>query len=134
MKNKKNLWTAGALVAAAMLGLTALPAFGQQKENEKDEMPEQGAWKKPPTPSAKISPIQAMAKAKAKLGGTPFGANFEYDEGQWVYGVMIVKGHTLYEVEVDPKTGKVLDSETVDPADEAMEMKADLAKVAAAGG
>ena len=127
---------AALIVAGGLYASRAVAAPLQGKaEKEADEKPEGKTWAKPPMPVAKIGPIQAMATAKAKLGGgTPFGANFEYDEGRWVYGVLVVKGHKLYEVEVDPKTGKAVDSEGVDPADEAKEMRSGLAKVAAAGG
>ena len=108
---------------------------GEKEADEKNEAAESSEWQRPTAPKAKISPIQAMAAAKAKLGGgTAFNSNFEFDEGHWVYGVMIVKGHQISEVEVDPNTGKAMDVEKVDPAGEAGEMKSDLAKIAAAGG
>ena len=132
MKNKKTM--AIALGATFVLGLAALPAFAQQKENEKDEKAESAMWP-PSAPKTKITPVQAIAVAKKALGGaTAFQANFEFDEGHWVYGVLLVKGHTISEVEVDPMTGKSMGVEAVTPADEMQEMKESLTKFAAAGG
>ena len=132
------LLTLAVLTVAGVLSAcraVAVPLQSKAEKKEADEKPEAKTWAKPPMPVAKIGPVQAMMVAKTKLGGgTPFGANFEYDEGHWVYGVLVVKGHKLYEVEVDPRTGKAVDSEGVNPADEAKEMRSGLAKVAAAGG
>ena len=131
---KKTQILAIALGATFVLGLTALPAFAQQKENEKDEKAESAMWP-PSAPKAKITPVQAIAVAKKALGGgTAFQANFEFDEGHWVYGVLLVKGHKISEVEVDPMTGKSMGVETVTADDEMQEMKESLTKIAAAGG
>ena len=76
----QRFWTARALLATFAVGMTALPAFAQ-KEKEEDEKPAGKAWP-PSAPVAKITPLQAMATAKKKLGGgTAFQANFEFDEG-----------------------------------------------------
>ncbi len=77
-------------------------------------------------PMAKISPVAAMASAEGKVGGKAVVAIFEFDEGNWVYGVIVVKDHKLMEVTVDPNTGKALDSEAVTPEDEAKEFAAEL--------
>ncbi|CAN5393784.1 hypothetical protein BH11ARM2_BH11ARM2_10460 [soil metagenome] len=135
---KKTLMASLAVAGAlALTLLAARPALAQSQEKEEDEKTEMATGKEwpPTTPMAKITPIQAIAVAKKKLaGGTAFEANFEFDEGHWVYGVMIVKGHKISEVEVDPISGKALDSETVTPDDEAAEATEMLKKVAAAGG
>ena len=57
-------------------------------------------------------------------------ANFEYDEGHWIYGVMIVTpAKKLMEVEIDPITGKVSGKpEAVTPEYEAKEMTDGLNK------
>ncbi len=128
---KKSLLPFVAFLTVSIGVAVAMPALSTHQEKEEKE---KESWP-PPAASAKISPVQAMAIAKKKMGGgVAFQANFEFDEGHWVYGVMIVKGHKITEVEVDPKTGKALDSETVTPDDEAKEMKSELTKVAAAGG
>ncbi len=135
--------TFGLLAAAAVFARSAdarEPSNSVSKlyavaQDEKGESGGQTKWARPTTPSVKISPVEAMRAATSKLGGgTAFQANFEFDEGHWSYGVMVAKGHKISEVEVDPMSGKVLDSESVDPAGEASEMKADLAKIAKAGG
>ena len=81
-----------------------------------------------PEPKGKISPWAAIKSAAAKVPGRPLNANFELDEGKWVYGVMIVSGATIKEVTVDPMTGKAGDVETVTPEDEAKEIKDELTK------
>lgn len=75
---------------------------------------------------AKVTPWAAMKTAAAKTGGMPFQALYEFDEGHWVYGVVIVKDHKLMEVEIDPQTGKVGDTEGIDPAGEAKEVQQEL--------
>jgi len=135
---KKTLVASLAIVGALAFTLAAAgPVFGHQQEREEDEKAEKKSGKEwpPSAPKATISPIQAMAVAKKKLGGgTAFQANFEFDEGHWVYGVMVVKGHKISEVEVDPVSGKALDSESVTAADEAKETTEMLKKIATVGG
>ena len=79
-------------------------------------------------PKSRIKPEQAIAIALGKVPGRPLNANFEFDEGKWVYGVMIVSGKTIKEVELDPISGKVGDVETVTPEGEAREVKDELTK------
>ena len=81
-----------------------------------------------PEPKCKISPVDAIKIAHTKVKGTVIQSNFEFDEGKWVYGVMIVEGKTIKEVEIDPISGKIGDVETVTPEDEAKEMKDALTK------
>ncbi|MEP6755391.1 MAG: PepSY domain-containing protein [Chthonomonadales bacterium] len=81
-----------------------------------------------PEPKAKIGPLEAMKAATAKVPGRAFNANFELDEGKWVYGVMVINGKTIKEVLVDPITGKAGAVEAVTPEDEAKEIKAELTK------
>jgi hypothetical protein len=81
-----------------------------------------------PEPKCKVTPVEAIKIAKGKVSGRALNANFEFDEGKWVYGVMIVTGKTIKEVEIDPMTGKVGDVETVTPEDEAKEIKDELTK------
>jgi uncharacterized membrane protein YkoI len=112
-------------VALAQGGKTL--AFSQEK-GEKGEKGEKQAAKPGPmtAPHAKITPIQAMKLATEKAGGKATMTIFEFDEGHWVYGVVVVKNHKLMEVEIDPMSGKVLASEAVTPDDEAKEMKSEL--------
>lgn len=82
--------------------------------------------KKVPEPKGKITPWEAIKSAKGKVPGRALNANFEFAEGHWVYAVMIVNGKTIKEVEIDPMTGKVGDTETITPEGEAQEMKDEL--------
>jgi len=120
----------GKRILVALLTLLIVFVAAAHGEGKKE-----GRGWPPSKPVAKISPIQAMAIAQKKVkGGTPFLANFEFDEGHWVYGVMLVKGHKISEVEVDPISGKALDVEAVTAADEAKEIGELLRKVASTGG
>lgn len=86
-----------------------------------------------PAPAGKIAPWEAMKIAVKKAPGSrALNANFEFDEGHWVYGVFVVKGKTLQEVEIDPMTGKVGDVEKITPDGEAKEVRQEL--MAAIGG
>ena len=79
-------------------------------------------------PKCKVTPVEAIKIAKGKVSGQALNANFEFAEGKWVYGVMIVSGKTIKEVEIDPMTGKIGDVETVTPEGEAAEMRDELTK------
>ena len=76
-----------------------------------------------------MTPVQAMAAAESKYGGKAKMALFEFDEGHWVYGVVVLKDKKLLEVDVDPVTGKAGDSESVTPDDEAKEFKEQLTAI-----
>lgn len=104
-------------------------AFAQEKGEG------QTGWIKPTKPMLKISPIQALKTATDKLkGGTAFQAIYEFDEGHWVYGVLVVKGHVVTEVTVDPMTGKALDTENLTADDEAKEARDLMNQAIKAGG
>lgn len=94
-------------------------------------MTAESAFAQVPTakPTVKITPDQAMKAAEAKTGGKAGMALFEFDEGHWVYGVIVVKNHKLVEVDVDPLTGKAGATEDAKPADEAKELKDALEKM-----
>ncbi len=115
----------GVVSSATMLTQSALAQAGGAKSG----------WQRPTTPTATITPIQALKLAAEKTkGGTAFQANFEFDEGKWVYGVLVVKGHKVTEVIVDPMSGKVLATEAITPQDEVVEVRDELTKVIKAGG
>ena len=77
-----------------------------------------------------ISPVKAMSIAAAKTGGKAAMAMYEFDDGHWIYGVTVVKNHKLLEVEMDPATGKIGETESVTPEGEAKEILSDLTKLA----
>lgn len=88
-----------------------------------------GAQKDANKPVGKITPWEAIKIATAKVPGHALNANFEYAEGHWVYGVMVVTNTTpkkIQEVEIDPITGKIGDMEEITPEGEAKEMAAEL--------
>ena len=103
-------------------------AMGQDGQREEKEVAgkSQGDMSKP---VAKITPVQALKAAEGKTGGKATMAIFEFDEGHWIYGVIVVKNHKLTEVDVDPMTGKAGATEAVTPDDEAKEMKDALTKM-----
>ncbi|NEX22650.1 PepSY domain-containing protein [Thiorhodococcus mannitoliphagus] len=57
---------------------------------------------------APISLTQAVVAAEQHIGGKASKAEYEQDQGRWVFDVEVVKGDTVMDVEVDPTTGKVL--------------------------
>ena len=118
MKFKRTLiLSVGTIAAIAFLGAQALGGYSTlQKKNAFNTKP-----------VGKITPWDAMASA-TKSGGKAVSAIFEFDEGKWIYGVIVVKNHKVWEVAVDPTTGAVLESEETTPDAEAKEMKADLTK------
>ena len=112
-----------AAIGVASTGvMLATPAFAQ--DQEKAAPAKHHAMT---TPHAQVTPVQAMAIAEGKTGGKAARVTFEFDEGHWVYGVLIIKNHKLMEVELDPMTGKVGDTEAVTPEDEAKEAHQELA-------
>lgn len=124
----------GAFAAIGVVSTGAMistSAFAQDKGQKAGV----GGWVRPTKPQLKISPIQALKAATDKLkGGTAFQAIYEFDEGHWVYGVLVVKGHTVTEVTVDPMTGAALDTETLTADDEAKEARDLMNQVIKAGG
>ena len=121
----KILIGAFAVIGVASTGaMLATPAFaqGQEKEGQEKSAPMTA-------PAAKVTPVQAMKAAEAKVGGKAAMAMFEFDEGHWIYGVIVAKNHKLMEVDVDPITGKAGDSEDVTPEDEGKEFQQELAKL-----
>lgn len=116
------------VLASSLLGALVIstainsPAFAQSAKPKTNPSAE-------PEPVTKITPVQAMAAAQAKVGGVAKMALFEFDEGHWIYGVVIVKGGKMMEVDVDPITGKAGNVETVTPEDEAKEFRDALSKM-----
>jgi hypothetical protein len=126
-----GLWMGLGLSAAFLVGAIGAGASGlrQEKEDERGEKSSGSAFTV--APKAKLNPIQAMRIAEKASHGKAFQATFEFDEGKWVYGVMVKKGAQLFEVELDPVTGKVGDTEKVTPAGEAKEVQSELGKILA---
>ena len=87
-----------------------------------------GGGKADPPPVGKITPWAAIKIATGKVPGRVLNANFELDEGKWVYGVVIVSKGKIQEVEIDPMTGKIGDTEEITPEGEAKEIQAELTK------
>ena len=121
-------------VVTTGMSMTSL-AFGQgaKKIAVSQEKAEKATGAKAQAPMGKphsnITPVQAMKAAEAKTGGKATMAIFEFDEGHWIYGVIVTKNHKLTEVDVDPMTGKAGATEAVTPEDEAKEMKDALDKM-----
>lgn len=115
----KSIRTLGIMAAglglAALLGGAALQAAN-------------AGGKPDPPPTGKITPWQAIKIANGKVPGRVLNANFELDEGKWVYGVMIVADGKIQEVEIDPTSGKIGDVEAVTPEGEAKEIQDELTK------
>ena len=81
----------------------------------------------------RITPVEAIHVALKKVGhGRALQANFEFDEGKWVYGVIVVSGKPCTR-SIDPMTGKVADVENVTPAGEAKELEAAFSRAIGSG-
>ena len=114
--NKRNLgFMAAGIGLTALIGGLALQQAGAA-----------GGGKTDPAPTGKITPWAAIKIATGKVPGRVLNANFELDEGKWVYGVMIVANGKIQEVEIDPTTGKIGDTEEITPEGEAKEIQAEL--------
>lgn len=84
-------------------------------------------------PHFRISAAQATAIVLNKFPGkVTEKAVLEDEEGTWQYGVMVRSGHTLREVMVDAKTGKIANVEVTTVGKENVEQKAEIAAEAKA--
>jgi len=108
-----------------MLSITAVIAGGSLIGGAWEARARAGS-KAPPAPSGKVAPWIAMKSAAAKVNGRALNALFEYEDGHWQYGVMVLTGKKIKEVEVNATTGQVGDVEDVDPAKEGREVQQEL--------
>jgi hypothetical protein len=83
-------------------------------------------------PVCKVTPLQAMKAATAKVPGRAINATFEKDEGKWMYTVWVVSGKTLTEVQVDAVSGTAGETEVFTPEKEAKDIKEELKEELAA--
>ena len=130
MKTTLNMFVGAFAVIGFVATITtmATPAFAQEKESE--DAPKATKWVKPTAPMAKLLPSAAMKIASSKTGGTAKMAMFEFEDGHWIYGVIVAKNHKLMEVELDANTGKVGDTESITPEAEGKEMAGEFAQMA----
>lgn len=85
------------------------------------------------TPHFRVSAAQATATVLKKFPGKiTEKTRLENEEGTWQYGVMVRSGHTLREVMVDAKTGKIANVEVTTIGKEQVEKKTDAADEAKA--
>jgi uncharacterized iron-regulated membrane protein len=80
----------------------------------------------------KVTPLQAMKAATAKVPGRALNATFEKEDGKWMYTVWVVSGKTLTEVQVDAVSGTVGEAEVFTPEKEAKDVKEELKEELAA--
>ena len=115
MQTKRTLGvlSVGLGLAALVGGLSLVTAKAQDN-------------KKTPAPAGKITPWQAIKIATDRVPGKALNANFEFDEGHWIYGVVVMSGSKLQEVEIDPMTGKIGDVEEITPEGEGKEVTQEL--------
>jgi uncharacterized membrane protein YkoI len=57
---------------------------------------------------ASVSLAQAVGIAERHVGGRAVSAEYEDQQGQWVFAVEVVKGRGTMDVTVEAATGKVL--------------------------
>jgi hypothetical protein len=108
-------------VSAAILSF-GLISVNRASAQEDDERPATAAT----APSGKLGPWDAMKIAGARAHGRPVTATFEFEDGHWIYGVMVASHGKLKEVEIDATTGQLGDIETATPEGEARELRGDL--------
>ncbi|HEV2474723.1 MAG TPA: PepSY domain-containing protein [Chthonomonadales bacterium] len=77
-------------------------------------------------PSGKIMPWQAMRIATRRSPGRALGADYEFEDGHWIYSVVVVNGKSLKEAEIDANTGKLGDIEGITAEGEGKELTNDL--------
>lgn len=123
MIKSKTLFVCLAVAGALLVGQAITRKAFAQEQGEKPE-----SDVKMTAPRGKVTPWAAMKSAAAKVGGKAYNATFEFEDGKWIYGVMVVNNHKMSEVEIDATTGKVGDVESIDPAKEAKEVQGELAK------
>lgn len=116
MKSSIKPWIVASIAAALLVGTFAW----SQEENEH----ESGARRTAPV--GKVTPWQAMKLAEGKTGGKAMQATFEFEDGHWIYGVIVVGKGKLSEAEIDATTGKFGDVEQITPSEEAKELEGDL--------
>ena len=58
--------------------------------------------------TAVISLTRAVTAAEQHVGGKASRAEYELDDGQWIYEVEVVRDGTVMDVKVDAASGKVL--------------------------
>jgi len=70
---------------------------------------------------ARISLTQAISTAEQHVGGKASSAEYEHEDGRWIFEVEVVKGRDVMDVEVDPTSGEVLSvvNDKVDEGNEA---------------
>lgn len=66
---------------------------------------------------ARIGLNEAVQAAERHVGGKASRAEYERDQGRWVFDVEVVKGNEVTDVQVDPASGKVL-AAVIDKADQ----------------
>jgi uncharacterized membrane protein YkoI len=94
-----NLKTIAA-AAAVLCGAAAVGIAGAANNAENDATA---------IHSAKISLVQAVAAAEAKVQGKATKAEFEHAKGgKWVFDVEVAAGNKVFDVAVDADTGAVL--------------------------
>jgi len=66
---------------------------------------------------ASIGLQQAIKAAEQQIGGKASRAEYEREQGRWVFDVEVVKGSEVLDVQVDPISGKVITAMN-DPVDQ----------------
>ena len=79
-------------------------------------------------PNPKINAHEASRIAARAEHGVATSAKYEHEDGRWQYAVIVKRGKQMLEVEVDPNTGRVLDSEKTSAAEETRERASEKAK------
>jgi len=113
MKPPKTLLTLTALVALLAVGiLFQLPQVAAEDGEEGTTAAQLATL----MADLNVSLEDAVKTAKAKTGGTAVEAEFEFEDSEVVYGIVLLMTKDtahFVKVEVDAKTGKVLEVENL---------------------
>jgi uncharacterized membrane protein YkoI len=93
---KRKIYLAAlAVVSAAAIG----SVYATNKFSENDALA---------ITTAKIDLIQAVTAAEQHVGGKASRAEYEYEKGQSLFEIEVVKDKSVMDVKVDPMSGKVI--------------------------
>lgn len=89
------------IVALATGGGMAWAVTGQQAAMENDALA---------IAKARVPLTQAIATAEQHAGGKATRAEFEHENGSWIFDVEVVNGARVFDVRIDADKGAVLSS------------------------
>lgn len=92
------------VLAGVLLGAGPVPALGDDLDHERAQQARE---------RGEILPLERiLALVRARVGGDVVKVELDRDDGIWVYELKVIDGRNrLLEVEVDARTGEILEIE-----------------------